>query len=137
MSGCNDHDSEKQEKPGDPDENGTVLAGIAELPEAKRLRAALMERGVEVWLVSNPATCSTGKCGSKVELRVLAESLPELKAFLASERERSLEGLGADPRLLEQVYDASAEQATCPACGTTFSTQKQECPDCGLGFGVG
>ena len=34
------------------------------------------------------------------------------------------------------VVDFSAEEMTCPACLTTFSTGPEECPDCGLFLGI-
>ena len=44
----------------------------------------------------------------------------------------------ADPEeraAAEKVVDHNAAEITCPACGTTFATGPQECPDCGLGLG--
>jgi hypothetical protein len=38
-------------------------------------------------------------------------------------------------RAFEAVVDFDRPEATCPACGTTFATTTDRCPDCGLRFG--
>lgn len=115
-----------------------VLLGILDLTEAKRLRGELESKGVELELVSNPETCADGKCGpgggTKVEIYARDEDVKTFQQFISGERSRMLEGLGVRPELLEQVYDTEKGTAVCPACGTEFSTQAAECPDCGLGF---
>ena len=113
---------------------GKVLLGVIDLVEAKRLRNVLAERGVVLELISNPATCSSGKCGTSVEVYVDAEQVAQFRAFIAAERAIVLEGLGARPELHDEVFDSEKENAICPACGTEFSTRSVECPDCGLGF---
>ena len=35
---------------------------------------------------------------------------------------------------LDAVVDFDQAEATCPACGTSFSTDRASCPDCGLRF---
>jgi hypothetical protein len=111
-----------------------VVLGIAELQEAKRIRSLLEEQGIRIELVSNPRTCSTGGCQVTVELRAHPNDAPAFEAFVKKERERELAELEVDPELLEQVFDPERESATCPACGTSFSTSSRECPDCGLVF---
>jgi ribosomal protein S27E len=114
----------------------TVLLGVIELQEAKRLRAAMLERGVELELRNNPETCSTGGCAPSVEVRARLGDVERFRELVESERSRSLDGLEIDASRLESVFDTSAAEAQCPACGTRFSTLNRECPDCGLVFVV-
>ena len=120
-----------------PADDETVLLGLIELVEAKRLRNALAETGVQLELISNPKTCkSGGGCAATVEVYGLARDVAAFKSFLDEERARILEGLGHDAARSNEVFDDQKSQAVCPACGTEFSTQCTECPDCGLGFGA-
>lgn len=114
-----------------------MLLGVIEISEAKRIRAALAKQGVELLMVSNPGTCSSGSCGASVELRAAPADIAAFQSFMHTERERSLEGLNVDASRLDSVFDPSLAEATCPACGTCFATTSSECPDCGLIFQVG
>lgn len=112
----------------------SVLLGVVELREAKRLQAALRDKNVELTLVSNPETCASGSCAPTVELRALPGDVEVFRDFLRAERDRALQGLDVDAARLESVFDPEQPEATCPACGTRFATTNTECPDCGLGF---
>ena len=114
-----------------------IVVGVLDLAEAKRLRTALEAQGVALELFSNPETCQTGSCGTKVELRAQASDVAKIQHYIASERARLLEGLEVNAELLSEVYDSEKESARCPACGEQFSTTLSECPGCGLGFGSG
>ncbi len=107
--------------------------GTVGYPEAKRLQAALAERGVTLVLRGDPDSCNS--CTPVVELYVSEADAPRLAEFLSEEKRRELDGLDFDPALAEEVFDSEKATARCPACGTEFSTQLSECPDCGLCFG--
>lgn len=50
---------------------------------------------------------------------------------------RAFEDAGLDPEAVARsraVVDFDADEATCPACGTTFTTDATRCPECGLRF---
>ncbi|OFZ19301.1 MAG: hypothetical protein A2X94_04000 [Bdellovibrionales bacterium GWB1_55_8] len=111
-----------------------VLLGKSELADAKRLQSALEERGVRLSLVNDPAACTTKTCKPTVDVFARPMDLPQVREFLDQERTKLYDGLSVDAQLLEEVYDPEKETARCPACGTTFSTQATECPDCGLAF---
>lgn len=108
------------------------LLGIIEFNEAKRLQAALAERGIEIRLFNNPQTCSTGGCAPSVEVHANETDLPVISEWLGAERTRLFEGLEYDPALSDEVFDPEKESARCPACGTQFAMTSPECPDCGL-----
>jgi hypothetical protein len=109
---------------------------IAEAPilEAKRLQEVLGAHGIALHLASDPENC--GSCSPKIALFIRLTDLEKFKALLLSEHARSLGDLAPVQASEEAVFDSEKAEATCPACGTVFSTQKTECSDCGLGFGV-
>lgn len=118
----------------DPAES--VAIGTAERIQAGRYQDLLAREGVTAELVHNPQTCQSG-CRTTVEIWVPRADLETVKKVLQQEEARNWQGLDFDPELLGQVFDPNKDQATCPACGTQFSTSHSECPDCGLNVGGG
>jgi hypothetical protein len=111
-----------------------VLLGVIDLSEAKRIRSILEDRGVQLRLHSNPDTCASGACRPTVEVFVAEIDVPKVRELFQQEQARSLEGLEVDLARTQEVFDPEKATARCPACGTEFSTQLKECPDCGLVF---
>ncbi len=109
------------------------LLGIMDLNEAKRIKEILAERGVAIELGHNKQTCTRG-CRVTVEVWGELEDLPKIQELLREEQAKLLEDLDFDPEQSAEVFDANKETAVCPACGTRFSTDLKECPDCGLVF---
>lgn len=116
--------------------NELHLVGTAEYSEAKRIQAALKDKGVLITVTGNPETCTTRNCKPALEMLAREQDIPAVIEFLKQERARDLGDLEISPDLLNEVYDPEKASARCPACGETFSTQAQECPGCGLGFGL-
>ncbi len=112
----------------------TVLIGVIDFTEAKRMKSLLEERGVKLELRMNPDTCTTGGCKPTVEVFAPQAGMEEIAKFFQEERSRNFAGLQADHALTQEVFDTERETAKCPACGTEFSTRAAECPDCGLCF---
>lgn len=90
---------------------------------------------MEIELVHNEQTCRKG-CQSKVEVWVDSQYLQEVQELFQEEVKRMIEaeGTGVDHEQIGQVFDPEAKTTICPACGTEFSTELKECPDCGLVF---
>lgn len=118
------------------DTNDKVLLGTFSVMIANRYRDLLQAKGVELAVLHNAATCSTGSCGTSMELWAERKDLDAVLAVFQQEQARNFMGLEVNPDLLSQVYDPSQDNAVCPACGTSFSTSLAECPDCGLSFSV-
>lgn len=112
----------------------SVVLGVMELQEAKRIRSMLADRGIQVALVNNPTTCTGLKCGPAAEVHVRPEDVETVAELLQAERTRLLEGHDLDGGFHNNVFDSEKPTASCPACGTQFSTSLTECPECGLGF---
>lgn len=111
------------------------MLGILAVRDAERLRSRMEREGVTVVLAYNHSTCKTG-CSPSQEIWAHPDDVETIGAVMQKERMAVLQDLGADPELLEQVFDTSKATATCPACGTEFATTAAECPECGLGFEV-
>ncbi len=117
--------------------NEKICLGVLPANEGTRLKSLLATKDIEIVLLFNHATCTSGCRGSgTVELWAHKNDLDEIVKTFSVEKLRLLDGLEFDPEIINQVYDPSQEAAICPACGTKFSTSLGECPDCGLGFSL-
>jgi|GEM_PF-876839 len=120
-----------------------TLIGVMGTTEAQRMAGHLTDRGVTIELVFNPTTCTrgtcstSGACSTSSEVWVHQADMTAVQQFMAEEHHRVYGDLSFDPAIVSQVFDPEKTEAVCPACGTPFSTQLAECPECGLGFGVG
>jgi hypothetical protein len=112
-----------------------IMVGTLGAREAEHLRSTMAREGIEVLTVHNKMTCSSG-CSTTLEVWVHPEDLGDIQRLMSEARQRDLADLGANPELLEQVFDPEQATAVCPACGTRFDTSADECPDCGLGFAL-
>lgn len=112
-----------------------TLIGKAPVAAANNLKARLAKAEIEIALAHNAATCSSGSCGSEVEIWAHSADVPEIQRLLGDAWRQQMEAMGYDPNLATAVFDPEQEKATCPACATEFSTKQTECPECGLCFG--
>jgi len=110
-----------------------IRLGTMPLEEAKTLQRVLATRGVEVALDHNAHTCTRG-CTVTVEVLVAESALPVVQETLKEQYQKLTQGLSVNWELMGEVFDPSRAEATCPACGTQFSTQVAVCPECGLCF---
>ena len=110
-----------------------IRLGTMPLEEAKTLQRILASRQVDAQLDHNAHTCTRG-CTVTVEMLVPENSIPIVQDVMKEQYQKLTTGLKVDWNLLTEVFDPSKDSATCPACGTQFSTQASECPDCGLCF---
>ncbi len=117
-----------------------IKVGVCDYTEAKRLKAALEERGIVIELHADPANCRTG-CKPQIEVLAREQDIAGFREFVLEERARDLASIDGGETVAidteDGIYDSEKETAKCPACGTEFSTLNKECPECGLGFGIG
>ncbi|MBM9536394.1 zinc ribbon-containing (seleno)protein DG [Desulfobulbus alkaliphilus] len=101
----------------------------------KQLQECLSRQGVPA-LLSGDGTvnCGRGCRGPEVLLQVRPADVQEALAVLDGEHRRTTGLADHDVSLAGSVYDSSASEAICPACGFCFSTSTDACPDCGLCF---
>lgn len=109
------------------------MLGVFPSREAEWLQSMLAKEGVEVASVYNQITCSSG-CSPSKEIWVHPDDLAFIQKIILSQHLKVLEGLGANVSLINEVFDESRQEATCPACGFKFQTRYKQCPDCELSF---
>jgi hypothetical protein len=112
-----------------------TLIAKAPVAAANSLKAKLAAVDIEVALAHNQATCSSGSCGTELEVWAHKDDVEEITRLLEGQWRAQMEAIGYDPNLANAVFDPEQEKATCPACATEFSTKQAECPECGLCFG--
>lgn len=104
--------------------------------DIKQAQARLSRQGIPSLIVGDgQQACGKGCCGgSDVLLRVRKNDVEDVFALFQREY---IEGTALhehDISLASSVYNPAAGQATCPACGHTFTNEGGACPDCGLCF---
>jgi hypothetical protein len=100
----------------------------------KQMQAKLAAQGFPSIIAGDSDSCGKGCCGSEVRLQIRMTDVEDIMGFMAREHIQTT-GLGDhDTSYVDAVYDSTAMNTTCPACGCSFSPQNKICPDCGLCF---
>ena len=115
------------------DETAKVVIGKAARAEAEALRSRVAHHGIQVALVHNASTCSSG-CGTELEIWAHPDDIAGIQEIVKADWHSALTSNGYDPQLASAVFDSSAPVVTCPACAMVFTPSYPECPDCGLQF---
>ena len=110
-----------------------VLLGVVGVGDADMLESKLASQGIVIASIYNHSTCKSG-CSPSKEIWAHVEDVPVIQKMIHDEHLAMLKNMGVDLEQVSKVYDPSMDEATCPACGTGFSTKFTECPECGLGF---
>ncbi|MEN8190558.1 MAG: hypothetical protein ABFS19_11990 [Thermodesulfobacteriota bacterium] len=114
------------------DELGVLRKGS--VSEMKQMQGLLAERRIPSIISGDKSGCGKGCCGSEVYLQIrIADSQAALEV-LAAEFHATTRLADHDLTNIDQVFDTGVRSATCPACGHTFKTNNEACPDCGLAF---
>jgi hypothetical protein len=108
-----------------------IFLGVMDLQEAKNHEIQLKNKGVELTLKTNGATCTRG-CKVTVEVWGKEQDGEILQSHFKNDYLKHLKGHEPDFESLTQVFDPSASEVICQACGAKFSPSVNECPDCGL-----
>ena len=112
----------------------TVNLRKGPLRDMQELQRVLARKRIPSLLGGEPGECGKGCCGPELYLKIRPEDVDEALHALAEEFVRTT---AVDSRQLSQasaVFDPSAAEALCPACGCRFSPTVGACPDCGLAF---
>lgn len=102
--------------------------------QMKELQFLLEREGIPSLAVKEGGSCGPGGCGTDLLVQVRMSDVQEVIAILDQEHVRSTGLAGHDTTHSGAVFNTAAENATCPACGCSFSTTQATCPDCGLCF---
>lgn len=112
-------------------DSNEFLITVIGLQEARNHVIKLKERGIALVLKTNPQTCTRG-CKVTVEVWGSLNDKEALEQYFTSDLLRSLDAEKINFEALNAVYDPSAAEVICQACGFKFSSTLSECPDCGL-----
>jgi len=108
-----------------------IFLGVMELQEAKNHQFKLKSQGVNVTLKVNGQTCTTG-CKVTVEVWANQADSEAVQTHFKQDYFKNVRGHEPNFENLAQVFDPSASEVICQACGSKFSPSVNECPDCGL-----
>lgn len=111
-----------------------IRLAVMPLTDAKEFQDQLQKKGVEIILNHNEQTCTRG-CTVTVEVLGHEKDIEIIAKSYQENYQKLTEGHEVNWEVANSVFDPSAESATCPACGHSFSTSQSECPDCGLVIG--
>jgi len=112
----------------------TVNLRKGPLRDMKELQRVLARERIPSLLGGEPGECGRGCCGPELYLKIRPEDVEVALHALAEEFVRTT---AIDSQQLSQasaVFDPSATEVLCPACGCRFSPTVGACPDCGLAF---
>ena len=104
------------------------------LRDMKTLQSLLAAEGFGTILATDENSCGKGCCGNDVYLSVRTAEVRDVMAVLERDHVHSTGLEEHDTNHASAVFNTSAEEAVCPACGNNFSTANAACPDCGLCF---
>lgn len=108
-----------------------VFIGVMDLQEAKNHQLKLKGQGIAIILKTNDETCHTG-CKVKVEVWGRGEDQDLLATYFKSDFMKHVDGHVPNFDHMSAVFDTSAAEVICQACGMKFAPTASECPDCGL-----
>ena len=118
-------------------EAGAELVRIRQGPlaEMKYLQKVLAQ-GFIPGLISGDDSggCGKGCCGPEMYLQIRKDDVGPALEILAKEFVRSTALDSHDLSNAAAVFDPTAAETVCPACGCTFSPTLGACPGCGLCF---
>lgn len=113
-------------------EEQDLFLGVMDLQEAKNHQHKLKTLGILLMLKTNPQTCSSGRCKVTVEVWGKENDKEALVQHFQSDYLKHVKGHVPNFEHLSAVFDPTAAEVTCQACGAKFAPTATECPDCGL-----
>lgn len=105
------------------------------LGDMRHLEDLLKTERIGTMIIGDERNCGKGCCPSNFFLQVRKEDAPDAYAIIQAEHQRMTAMNDHDDEHIDNIFNADAGQATCPACGFSFQTSTSTCPDCGLCFG--
>ncbi len=115
---------------------GTELVSIRKGPlrEMKYLQKVLEQGFVPGLICGDESGCGKGCCGPEMYLQIRKDDVGPALEILAKEFVRSTALDDHDLCNASAVFDPTAAETVCPACGCKFSPSVGACPGCGLCF---
>jgi hypothetical protein len=104
------------------------------LKDMKSLQRLLAQERVPSLLAGQEGDCVKGCCGPELYLQVKKEDLSLTMEILAKDFVKNTALDSHDLMHATAVFDQTAGETVCPACGCRFSPTVGACPECGLCF---
>ncbi len=117
---------------GPDDEIVTVYRG--QLHEIRTMENLLAEERIATLVLGDEQSCGKGCCPTTLYLNVRADDAMDALRIIQREIDRTTAIHSHDLSHADAVFDPEAPEVTCPACGTAFRPESNECPECGLCF---
>ena len=108
-----------------------IFLGVMELTEAKYHQLKLQAQGVILEFKTHAQTCTTG-CKVTVEVWGRGEDGDLIKDHFQKDYLKHVKNHEPNFDHLMQVFDPTALEVVCQACGSKFAPTANECPECGL-----
>ncbi len=102
--------------------------------DIKALQKLLAEQRIPAIIASDEGSCKKNCCGPELYLQVKKQDIPAATEILARDFIRTTALESHDLINSDAVFDHSAVETVCPACGCRFSPTVGACPECGLCF---
>ena len=114
-----------------------AVVGIRQGPMAdmKRMEALLNRKNIPTLFTGDESSCGKGcGCATNFILHVRQDDVQDAQQVLADEFRKTTALDQHDISNIDSVFDPSAVEVVCPACGHNFPPSTGACPDCGLHF---
>jgi len=111
------------------------------LPGMQHLAQLLEKENIGSLLVGDMNTCAkdrfgnTGSHPTTYDFQVRSEDAAEALHIIEAEHRKETHLDHHDNTNGDFIFNHAAQVAKCPACGHTFPTSENACPDCGLVLG--
>jgi len=112
-----------------------------QLPEMQKLQQLLVKENIGSLLVGDMGTCAKDRFGNTMghptnyDLQLKREDALAASEIIEIEHRKETHLGHHDDTNGDFIFNHAAQVAKCPACGHTFPTSKNACPDCGLVLG--
>jgi hypothetical protein len=104
------------------------------LKDIKYIQKLLVQARIPAIIAGDDNSCGKGCCGPEMFLQTKEEDSGLAMEILAKDFVKSTSLSSHDLSNAEAVFDQSATETICPACGCRFSPTVGACPECGLCF---
>ena len=104
------------------------------LKDIKYLQRLLGEERIPSIIAGDENSCGKSCCGPEMYLQIKEEDGDRALKVLAKDFVQSTSLESHDISNATAVFDQTAKETVCPACGCRFSPTVGACPECGLCF---
>lgn len=105
------------------------------LLEVRDVQRKCLNAGIPALAARPEDNCASKSCGTKLQLMMRKDDLPQLQQLMSREWAALLEREGTGAALMPGGPLGEDDELPCPACGTAAPLDNGACSDCGLHLG--